>query len=194
MSKSHHSHLLKIYFDYDTWCVPEHRAERKQASGLSSGLCASAAPDASAAPSPAPGDAEWPVAFAPPGTPKKHDTRQILSLMPQARLCIMCQYRHSHWRAAFHYLFLLPHDLQFLCQLDLPLPLCFLCSTAQLLSVFITKSVQGCSSISHLSQLILQPLIVHCQKRDSSDTRHTIRQTHTHFHTESTHISSHLAG
>lgn len=50
-------------------CVPGRRAERKQAFGLSSGSCASAAPDASASPSPAPGGAGWPAVFASPGTP-----------------------------------------------------------------------------------------------------------------------------
>lgn len=48
-------------------------------------------------------------------------------------------------------LFLLPHDLQFLCKLDLPLSLGFLRSTTQLLSVFVPKSVESCPGIAHLS-------------------------------------------
>ena len=55
--------------DISSQCVPGRRAERTQASGLSSGLCASAAPGASASPSPAPGGAVWPAVFASPGTP-----------------------------------------------------------------------------------------------------------------------------
>lgn len=57
--------------------VPVHRAERKQASELSSGLCASAAPGASVAPSLAPGGAEWPAVFASPGIPAVHKTNLV---------------------------------------------------------------------------------------------------------------------
>lgn len=57
------------FIELKQW-VPGHKAERKQASGLSSGSCVSAAPNASASPSPAPGGAEWPAASASPGTPE----------------------------------------------------------------------------------------------------------------------------
>lgn len=141
-------------------CLPERREERKQAFGLSSGLCASAAPDASASPSPAPGGAGWPAAFASPGIPEIHrQTRE-----PGATV----SFNTCWFRALFNDLFLLPHDLQFLRKLDLPLPLCFLRSTTQLLPVFIPQGVEGRPSIAHLSQLILQPLIVHWQQQTGS--------------------------
>lgn len=53
-------------------CAPVHRAERRRASELSSEWCASAAPDASGAPSPAPAGAGWPAAAASPSTPTTH--------------------------------------------------------------------------------------------------------------------------
>lgn len=61
--------LLDYFIGCELVVVPGHRAERKQAFGLSSGWCASAAPDASASPSPAPGGAGWPTVFASPDTP-----------------------------------------------------------------------------------------------------------------------------
>lgn len=72
---------------------------------------------------------------------------------------------HFNKKTSFYYLFFLPHDFKFLCQLDLSLPLCFLCGTAQLLSVFVTEGVKSCSSVTNLSQLVLQSLIVHWQRQ-----------------------------
>lgn len=113
-------------------CVPGRKAGRKQAFELSSGLCASAAPDASAFPFPAPGGAEWPAVFASPGTPVVQKQELVSTIMHSASTSALSV------EDLIHHLFLLPHYLQFLCQLDLPLPLCFFCSTAQLLSVFIS--------------------------------------------------------
>lgn len=124
-------------------CVPGHREERKQASGPSSGWCASAAPNASASLSPAPGGAEWPTVFASPGTPavQRNTCEHGNGLL----------YLNSHWTDSVQYLFLLPHDLQFLCQLDLPLSFRFLCSTTQFLSVFVPECIESGPSITNLS-------------------------------------------
>lgn len=144
-----------------TLCIPGRREERTQAFGLSSGLCVSAAPDASASPSPAPGGAGWPSVFASPGTPT------VQRQMPVSMVA-KCSLTSAIWqcRGWLRDLFLLPHNLQFLCELDLSLSLRFLGSTTQLFPVFVSKGVESCSSITYLSQLILQPLVVHWQQHE----------------------------
>lgn len=129
-----------------TLCTPGRREGRTQAFGLSSGLCASAAPDASASPSPAPGGAGWPSVFASPGTPTFQRQMPVSVVVCVYLISPICQCRG--W---LRDLFLLPHNLQFLCKLDLSLSLRFLSSTAQLFPVFVSKGVESCSSITHLS-------------------------------------------
>lgn len=63
--------------------------------------------------------------------------------------------------ASLPHLLLLPHDLQLLCQLDLALPLCLLCCTAQLLLVLLPQRVQSPTCIPDLGQFVLQAFIVH---------------------------------
>lgn len=62
------------------------------------------------------------------------------------------------------YLLLLPHDLQLLSQLYLPLSLGLLGGLAQLFSVLLAQGVQGPAGVSDLSQLVLQTLIIHCRE------------------------------
>lgn len=135
------------WFSFNIRCewasVPGHREERKQAFGLSSGSCASAAPDASASPSPAPAGAEWPAAFAFPDTPRVKTQTAVSRAFLHSWL--------TRGGSLLHHLLLLPHDLQFLCKLNLPLPLRLLRCTTQLLSVFISKSVESSPSVTHLS-------------------------------------------
>lgn len=66
---------------------------------------------------------------------------------------------------SFNDLLLLPHDLQLLRELDLPLPLRLLRGATQLLPVLVPQSVEGGASVAHLSQFILQSLVVHCQQQ-----------------------------
>ena len=60
-------------------------------------------------------------------------------------------------------LLLLPHDLQLLHHLHLSMALRLLGLPSQPLPVLLSESVQGSSGVPHLSQLVLETLVVHCR-------------------------------
>lgn len=61
--------------------------------------------------------------------------------------------RHLVYAGAsrLHHLLLLPHDLQFLCELNLPLSLGLLGRATQFLPVLVSQGVESSPGIAHLS-------------------------------------------
>ena len=75
-------------------------------------------------------------------------------------------YRNSKFTDSYLQVFLLffAHNLKLVCHLHLSDPLSFLSLAAQFLTVFFSQSIQCCTGIFHLCQLILQSFIIHCNK------------------------------
>ncbi|KAG7262653.1 hypothetical protein CRUP_001493 [Coryphaenoides rupestris] len=67
------------------------------------------------------------------------------------------------------HLLLLPHDLELLGELDLPLTLRLLGGATQLLAVLVTQRVEGGARVPHLGQLVLQALIQQYQNGESEE-------------------------
>ena len=70
------------------------------------------------------------------------------------------QVREIIYSFAHTNMFLLSHDLQFLCHLDLPLSIEFFHFSTSLFAVLLSQGIQCLASISQLSQFVLEALKV----------------------------------